>query len=113
MTILNEPPGSKCGNVIFNGFFSMRSVPLVTFVTNLSRQIRMPIVDRTALSGAYDLDLSFLPDSGPMMFNGNAINADAPSLQTAVREQLGLKLDSTRAQVPVIVIDRVAAPTDN
>jgi len=47
MTMLNEPPGSKCGNVIFNGFFSMRSVPLVTFVTNLSRQIRLPILDRT------------------------------------------------------------------
>lgn len=113
MTLLNEPPCSRCGNVMFNGFFSMRSVPLVTFVTNLSRQIRMPIVDRTALSGPYDIDLNFLPDTGPMMFNGTAINADAPSLQTAVREQLGLKLDSSRAPIDVVVIDRVTAPTEN
>ena len=113
MTILNQPPGSKCGNVVFNGFFSMRAVPLITFVTNLSRQIRLPIVDRTALTGAYDIDLNFLPDTGPMIFNGQAINADAPSLQTAVREQLGLKLDSTRAPLDVVVIDRVNAPTEN
>ena len=113
MTMLNQPPGSKCGNVMFSGFFSMRAVPMVTFVTNLSRQIRMPIIDRTALTGPYDIDLNFLPDTGPMMFNGTAINADAPSLQTAVREQLGLRLDSARAPIDVVVIDRVMAPSEN
>ena len=113
MIVLNQPAGSKCGNVVFNGFVSMRSVPLATFATLLSRQIRIPIVDRTRLAGLYDLDLSFLPDTGPMMFNGAAINADAPSLQTAVREQLGLRLQSGRAPVDVVVIDRVAPPTGN
>lgn len=116
VTILNQPlgiSGSKCGNIVFNGFFSMRAVPLVSFVTSLSRQSRRTIFDRTRLTGVYDIDLYFLPDAGPMMVNGNAINADAPSLQTAVREQLGLRLESGRAPVDVVVIDRVNAPTEN
>lgn len=111
--VLNQPPGSKCGSIVFNGFFSMRAVPLVSFVTSLSRQSRRTIIDRTKLSAVYDIDLYFLPDAGPLMVNGNAINADAPSLQTAVREQLGLRLESGRAQVDVVVIDRVSAPTEN
>lgn len=113
MSALNLPPGSKCGNVMFSGFFSMRAVPMISFVTHLSRQIKRPIIDRTRLGGIYDIDLSFLPDTGPMMFNGNAINADAPSLQTAVREQLGMRLESGRAPVDVVVIDRVSQPTEN
>ena len=116
VTVLNQPPGiggSTCGNIVFNGFFSMRSVPLVSFVTSLSRQSRRTIIDRTNLTGVYDIDLYFLPDAGPMMLNGNAINADAPSMQTAVREQLGLRLESGRAPVDVVVIDRVTPPTEN
>jgi uncharacterized protein (TIGR03435 family) len=113
MMALNQPPGSKCGNVMFSGFFSMRAVPMVSFITHLSRQIKRPIVDRTKLNGVYDIDLSFLPDTGPMMFNGTALNADAPSLQTAVREQLGMRLESGRAPVDVVVIDRVTPPTEN
>jgi uncharacterized protein (TIGR03435 family) len=113
VTVLNQPPGSKCGNIVFRGFFSMRAVPLVSFVTGLSRQSQRTIIDRTHLTGIYDIDLYFLPDAGPMMVNGNAINADAPSLQTAVREQLGLRLESGRAPVDVIVVDHVSAPTDN
>jgi uncharacterized protein (TIGR03435 family) len=116
VTVLNTPlgiAGSKCGNIVFNGFFSMRAVPLVSFVTSLSRQSRRTIIDRTKLAGIYDIDLFFLPDAGPLMVNGNAINADAPSLQTAVREQLGLRLESGRAPVDVVVIERVTAPTEN
>ena len=98
---------------MFSGFFSMRAVPMVTFVTHLARQIRRPIIDRTGLSALYDIDLSFLPDSGPMMFNGAPLNADAPALSTAVREQLGLRLESGRAPVDVVVIERLHPPTDN
>jgi uncharacterized protein (TIGR03435 family) len=113
MTPLNQPPGSTCGNVMFSGFFSLRAVPMMTFVTNLSRQIKRPIIDRTKLASRYDIDLHFLPDTGPMQFNGQAINADAPSLRTAIREQLGLRLDDGRAPLDVIVIDRVNQPTAN
>jgi len=113
MTVLGQPPGSKCGTAMMRGFISARDIVLETFAFLLMRELQRPVVDRTQLTGRYDLDLNFLPDSGPMVINGTAINADAPSLTTAVREQLGLKLDSTRAPVDVIVIDRVNAPTGN
>ncbi|HTM03565.1 MAG TPA: TIGR03435 family protein [Vicinamibacterales bacterium] len=113
VTVLNTPPGSRCASIVFNGFFSMRSVPFGSFVTDLSRQSRRIIIDRTNLTGFYDVDLYFVPDAGPLMVNGNAINADAPSLQAAVREQLGLRIDSARAPVDVVVIDRVSTPTEN
>jgi uncharacterized protein (TIGR03435 family) len=95
MTVLNQPPGSKCGNVDLQRLLldarraagHLRHEPLAPDSAPHRRS--------TALTGPYDIDLNFLPDTGPMMFNGQAINADAPSLQTAVREQLGLKLDST------------------
>ena len=113
MTVLGQPPGSKCGTAIMRGYISARDIVLEAFVSLLTRELQRPVDDRTQLTGRYDIDLSFLPDSGPMMVNGQPINADAPSLQTALREQLGLKLDSTRAQVDVVVIDRVTAPTEN
>ena len=113
MTMLGQPPGSKCGTVMMRGFISARDIVLETFAFLLMRELQRPIIDRTQLTGRYDIDLNFLPDSGPMTINGTAINADAPSLTTAVREQLGLKLDSTRAPIDVVVIDRVSAPTEN
>jgi uncharacterized protein (TIGR03435 family) len=113
MTILGMPPGSKCGTAIMRGHISARDIVFEAFTFLLMRELGRPVLDKTNLTGHYDLDLSYLPDSGPMTINGTAINADAPPLSTAIREQLGLKLDSTRAPVDVIVIDRASPPTGN
>ena len=61
------------------------------------------VVDRTGLKGIFDMDLQWTPDE-------EGTNAD---LFTAIREQLGLKLDATRAPVEVIVIDSTARPSEN
>jgi uncharacterized protein (TIGR03435 family) len=45
------------------------------------------------------------PGGGPIMFNGEAIDPDGPSLATAVSEQLGLRLESRKGPVDVLVID--------
>ena len=113
MTVLNQVPRSPCFNAMFRGVLSLQAVPMATFVTHLSNQVGRPIVDRTELTGLYDIDLLFLPDTGPMMMNGTALNADAPALTTAIREQLGLRLDSGRAPVDVVAIQRVDKPTEN
>jgi uncharacterized protein (TIGR03435 family) len=83
----------------------------------LGGMIGRPVVDRTGLTGAYDVSLEFTPDfqnrfnvdGGP----GTAAAADAPSIFTAVQEQLGLKLESTRGPVEVIVVDHAEPPTPN
>jgi uncharacterized protein (TIGR03435 family) len=113
MIVLGQPPGTKCGTVAMRGFISARDVVMETFAFLLMRELQRPVVDRTQLTARYDLDLMFLPDSGPMVLNGTAINADAPSLTTAVREQLGLRLETDRALLDVVAIDRVSLPTDN
>jgi len=60
------------------------------------------ILDRTGLTGAYDLTLKWDPT-----------DATGPSLFTAIQEQLGLKLESTKAPVEVLVIDHIERPSEN
>jgi uncharacterized protein (TIGR03435 family) len=79
---------------------------------NLSRTVRRIVVDKTGLSGFYDADLEFLPDTplGPAGADSPIPpNPDAPSIYTAMQEQLGLKLDSARGPVEQLVVDRVEA----
>jgi uncharacterized protein (TIGR03435 family) len=65
----------------------------------LSNAVERVVVDRTGLQGSYDIDWAAEPGS------------DKPSIFTAVQEQLGLKLESTKAPVDVFVIDHVERPT--
>jgi uncharacterized protein (TIGR03435 family) len=75
----------------------------------LSRELGRPVQDRTELSARYDFHVDWTPDSGPCP--GSA--TDGPSLFTALQEQLGLKLESAKGPVEVIVIDSVEKPDDN
>jgi uncharacterized protein (TIGR03435 family) len=114
MIVLGQGSGSShCPTAIMRGFISARDTPVEALASILMRELQRLVTDRTGLNGGYDFDLSFLPDSGPMTFNGQAINADAPPLTTALREQLGLRLDSVRGPVNVVVVDRVTPPTEN
>lgn len=78
-----------------------------------------PVVDQTGLTEKYDFILKWTPDQGQLLGFGGpppppANPTDAPpDLFTAVQQQLGLKLDSTKAPVDVLVIDRVERPSDN
>ena len=75
------------------------------------------VIDRTALTGAYDFDLEFAADPAPGAAPAPTTSAptpgDRPSLFTALEEQLGLKLEATRAPIDVLVIDKVTPPTEN
>jgi uncharacterized protein (TIGR03435 family) len=78
-----------------------------------------PVVDQTGLSGRWDFTLKWTPDEFQFGALGVRVPpptnaADAPpDLFTAVQEQLGLKLDSTKAPAEVFVIDRVEKPSEN
>ncbi len=82
-----------------------------------------PVLDRTGLTGTYDLTLRFAPEPVqrpsplPAAFSppnaDPSIPSDAPSLFTAVQDQLDLKLESIKAPVELLFIDHVERPSGN
>jgi uncharacterized protein (TIGR03435 family) len=89
---------------------------LGTLASVLSNNLDRPVFDETGLTGSYSLHLKWTPDAAPSA-PGQPPPASAgdagPSLFTALQEQLGLKLESVRRPVEVLVIDHVEPPTEN
>jgi uncharacterized protein (TIGR03435 family) len=90
-----------------------RKVTLQMLAENLSylQGIDRPVVDRTGLSGDFDVLLEWTPQIGQAA--SPEPDPSAPSIFTAVQEQLGLKLESTTGPVDVLVIDHVEEPSPN
>ena len=65
------------------------------------------VVDKTGLTGTYDIELYYTPQQIPRVMNCDGKNTDAPVVFEAVQQQLGLKLDKTSAMLKVVVIDRM------
>jgi uncharacterized protein (TIGR03435 family) len=86
--------------------------------SDLARVVGRTVLDRTGLVGGFDLDLEWMPEFQPAVTGASAgtdiaLPNDGPSIFTALREQLGLRLESTRGPVNVIVIDRVERPMED
>jgi uncharacterized protein (TIGR03435 family) len=63
------------------------------------------VVDKTGLAGTYDFNLNWSPSTDS--------DGTGPSISTAIQEQLGLKLESTKGPVEVLVIDHIEKPSQN
>jgi uncharacterized protein (TIGR03435 family) len=71
-------------------------------------------VNKTGLTGRYDLTLRWTPDDAPTpLLNGEPDPNAPPGLFTAIQDQLGLKLESGKGPVPVLVIDHIEPPSAN
>jgi len=72
-------------------------------------------IDKTDIGGGYDAELKWTPDNIPANLPPGFERPDplGPSIFTAVQEQLGLKLVTDKARVPVLVVDRLELPTAN
>ncbi len=82
----------------------------------LSRQAGRKVVDKTGLTGLYDIDLKWTPDqmpNGAQLPPGVVIDPTGPSLFTAIQEQLGLRLSSETGTVDTFVVESVQKPSDN
>jgi bla regulator protein blaR1 len=119
----NFLPGMSFGPVPSGTSFNVTNSTLAEFVTTLHGfLLDKPAVDQTGLSGRYDFTLTFTPDAaqaarlgdvgGRPLPAGDILNA-APDLFTAFQQQLGLKLESTKAPVDVLVVDHVERPSAN
>jgi uncharacterized protein (TIGR03435 family) len=89
--------------------------PMASLVSSFSNALQGPVDDKTGLVGLWDSELSY---TGERRRNTTAAGAapdpnDAPALFTAVQEQLGLRLESGRGPVEVLVIESAAQPTEN
>jgi uncharacterized protein (TIGR03435 family) len=113
-TVPPQPAGTKeCG--IRNGpgtiDFGGQQLPLL--LQMLSNQAGRQVLDQTGLTGAFDVELHWsLASSGPLRAtaDGTAPVSDGPSLFTALEEQLGLKLESTKAPMDYLVFDHIERP---
>ena len=114
-----RPPGAPpCSFGGGPGRLLGNTVSLAMVASVLSRQVGRPVVDRTGITDYFNITLEFAPDSDARTANGPPVPqpppaGDAPSIFTALQEQLGLKLESTRAPVDVLVIDGASRPTEN
>jgi uncharacterized protein (TIGR03435 family) len=113
-----EPGKAACGGFTGRGPGRMtgHAVTMSMLATSFPGSVGRIVVDRTGLGGVFDLDLTWLPEQMPQRAEppSNApLPADGPSIFTAVQEQLGLKLDSQRSPVDVLVIDRAEHPTQD
>ena len=116
---LGERP--LCGDRMGFGQLLSGGMPMSRFATQLLAQLTGRVVlDRTGLTGSYDIDLKWTPTPnqlppGPPPPGGEPppIDPNGPSLETALQEQLGLKLDTERGPVEVLVIEKLVPPAEN
>jgi uncharacterized protein (TIGR03435 family) len=104
-----------CGARNSNGRFQFGGDPLTVFANALANQVGRVVIDRTGLAGNWDFEFTFTPERvrQQVLAGGAAPDVDpnAPSLFTAIQDQLGLKLESTKGPVKVLVIDRLERPS--
>src|SRR5882724_1989156 len=100
---------------------SGKGVPIDNLVSTLASAAGRPVIDKTGLTGKYDYKLEYSADSGSAVApGGDSTGAAAPDSEpsgpnifTAVQEQLGLKLESGKGPVAIVVIDHVEKPSGN
>lgn len=74
----------------------------------LSSYLGREVIDRTGLTGQYEISLSFAP-----VDPGASPEDSAPSIFQALQDQAGLKIESTKGPVEVLIIDQADKPTPN
>jgi uncharacterized protein (TIGR03435 family) len=122
---IKGPDGVGRGGMmrVGRGQLNAQAVPMTSLANMLSQQLHRTVLDKTGLTGKYDIELNWTPDQGPdPMFKGpegapqrsdSAPDASGPSIFTALQEQLGLRLQSAKGPVETIVIDHVEMPSEN
>ena len=101
-------PTDGPGRIVANG------IDMRAFAGELAPSQGRPVVDMTGLDGRYDIDLTYTPEIFSAAANARRgttpppnVDPNGPPLATALVDQLGLKLEATRAPIAVIVIDRI------
>ena len=103
---LNRKPSEFCGFLgMGRGSLEATKQSMPDLATAFSFVLGRQVVDRTGLTEPFDIHLRFAPEDAP--------DSTSPSIFTAVQEQLGLRLESAKGPVEVIVVDQVERPSEN
>lgn len=100
-----RPEAPTCGMQARPGFYAAGGTTIAAFIASLSSDLERRVTDMTGLVGEYKIVVQWAPDDRP--------GSDVPSLFTALREQLGLKLDPLTGPAEVLVIDHIEHPTED
>jgi uncharacterized protein (TIGR03435 family) len=102
-----------CGYLgLGRGSLTAKQVGMADLTMAFSQLLGRTVVDKTGLTGKIDAHLIFDPDIAANPMEPSA-DSGAPSIFTAVQEQLGLKWESAKGPVDVLVIDSVEKPSEN
>jgi uncharacterized protein (TIGR03435 family) len=115
------PPGFAapviCAVRVGHGRLSVGDATMAQLAASLSGTVQRVVRDRTGLTGRYSTEVSFVPERMPQAAPGQGavspvpIDPNGTSIFTVLQEELGLRLESARAPVDVVVIDSVARAT--
>jgi uncharacterized protein (TIGR03435 family) len=109
-TPLGGSSRSRCPTMFFTGTVSSRAAPIASLAQRLTQVLARPVIDATGLSGEFDIDLYY--QTGVSAGGDTGLDGSAPSLMAAVQDQLGLRLESGRAPVEVLVIEGARRPAE-
>jgi uncharacterized protein (TIGR03435 family) len=123
-----QPRPRACGSQVTgpDGTFDLYGGTMANFCTQLGIRLDRDVIDKTGITGMFDIHLEVSrADLTPRFLAGGpagqgepltpAVSADptGPSIYTAIQQQLGLRLESSRGSVDVLVIDYIERPTAN
>jgi uncharacterized protein (TIGR03435 family) len=115
-----QPSKGRCGSAVVAlgpGGAQLKGgkIAMPELVRTLSKILGPAVIDRTGFTGLFDLQLDFVPDDTTPSMPPPPPNSGASgvSIAQALQQQLGLRLQSTKGSVKVIVIDRVEKPSGN
>lgn len=97
---------------------SAKFCPMEYFAWRLGQVLDRPVLDRTGIKGGFDFELNYTRDLPPgirdgALLNGEVIDTSGPTIFMALKQQLGLKLESQKGPVETLVIDHVEKATEN
>lgn len=114
------PPPRYCGRLMMGpNRITAIAVPLSSLIPTLSRMLGRQVVDQTGLKGNFDLNVTWTPDETqafpprPPGENSAPSDSAAPSFFTAFQERLGLKFESKKGPVEIIVVENAERPSEN
>jgi uncharacterized protein (TIGR03435 family) len=112
--------GKACGDILVPPFgAAFHNMPIGALITSIGQRAGRPVIDRTGLTGRYDINITWLPpgvkleDLPPSDNLPPEFRPQDMSLPEALEQQAGLKLVAERAPVPVLVIEGVSEPDAN